>query len=309
MRGYPQPVTGRCAAVDVRGLNKTFRIPRQHVMTLKERALHPFRRTEVDELEALRDVSFQVGEGEFFGIVGRNGSGKSTLLKCLAGIYRADSGSLRVAGRLSPFIELGVGFNPDLTAYDNVRINGVMMGLTPGPRPRALRRDPGLRRAGALQGPQAQELLVGHAGAAGVLGDGRSPQADVYLIDEVLAVGDAAFQRKCFDVFDRLRAEGRTIVLVTHDMAMIERFADRAMALRGRRASTWSATPDDVAERYFRLNFEEHGAAARDRPGGRGRGDVDRGRGRPAGRGRWRTASASRSTRASRCASASRRPS
>src|SRR5687768_16684551 len=122
---------GRHAAVDVRDLSKTFRVPRQHMMTLKERALHPFRRADFDELRVLRGVSFQVREGEFFGIVGRNGSGKSTLLKCLAGIYAADAGEIRVAGRVAPFIELVVGFNPELTAHDNVAINGVMMGLSP----------------------------------------------------------------------------------------------------------------------------------------------------------------------------------
>src|SRR3954464_820527 len=121
----------RQTAIEVEGLEKTFRIPKHQVQTLKERALHPFRRNEYDELNILRGVSFEIPAGEFFGIVGRNGSGKSTLLKCMAGIYGADAGEIRVAGRLSPFIELGVGFNPDLTARDNVVINAVMMGLTP----------------------------------------------------------------------------------------------------------------------------------------------------------------------------------
>src|SRR6202040_3268621 len=97
---------------------------------LKERVLHPLRSTEYDELHAVKDISLDIGQGEFFGIVGRNGSGKSTLLKCIAGIYGVDSGRISISGRLSPFIELGVGFNMDLTARDNVVINGIMLGLS-----------------------------------------------------------------------------------------------------------------------------------------------------------------------------------
>src|SRR5437764_9928243 len=116
--------------IEARGLRKTFRIPEQKVETLKERAVHPFARIEHRQLQALRDVSFDIHRGEFFGIVGRNGSGKSTLLKIMASIYRADSGTVRMAGRVAPFIELGVGVNPDLTARENAVLNGVMMGLT-----------------------------------------------------------------------------------------------------------------------------------------------------------------------------------
>ena len=245
------------AAVDVDGLSKTFRIPRQHVSTLKERALHPFRRTPVDELPALRDVSFQIAEGEFFGVVGRNGSGKSTLLKCLAGIYQADAGRMRIAGRLAPFIELGVGFNPDLTAYDNVRINAVMMGVSPG---RAKQRFEHILGFAELEQFVDLKLKNYSSGMQVRLAFAVMIEsvADVFLIDEVLAVGDAAFQQKCFEQFHRLRDEGRTIILVTHDMALIERFAHRALALeRGRVDAV--GTPDDVAERYLRLNFEEHG--------------------------------------------------
>ena len=103
-------------AVVVDGVSKSFTLPRHHTHTLKERVLHPRRRSNADRFEAVRDVTFSVKEGEFFGLVGRNGSGKSTLLKCLAGIYRIDRGSIRMRGRLSTFIELGVGFNPDLAA-------------------------------------------------------------------------------------------------------------------------------------------------------------------------------------------------
>ncbi len=122
---------GAPLAIEVRDLHKSFRLPVHRVDTLKERALHPFMRTEFSTLEALRGISFDVRKGEMLGIVGRNGSGKTTLLKLLASIYRADRGSIRVAGTLAPFIELGVGFNQNLTARDNVLLNGVMMGLTP----------------------------------------------------------------------------------------------------------------------------------------------------------------------------------
>ena len=121
---------GPAPAVVVDGVSKTFSLPKERVHTLKERALHPLRRTDHETFRALKGVSFDVAEGEFFGIVGRNGSGKSTLLKCMAGIYKTDSGQVLVAGRVSTFIELGVGFNPDLAARDNAILNAIMLGLT-----------------------------------------------------------------------------------------------------------------------------------------------------------------------------------
>ena len=117
-------------AVEVVGVSKTFRLPHEERTTLKEHFLHPFHRVTYETQRALDDVSFGVERGEFFGIIGPNGSGKSTLLKILAGIYRADTGSVRIDGLLSPFIELGVGFNPELNARDNVRINGTLLGLS-----------------------------------------------------------------------------------------------------------------------------------------------------------------------------------
>jgi ABC-2 type transport system ATP-binding protein len=256
----------RHAVIDVRRLSKTFRVPRQHVMTIKERAMHPFRRVQVDELEALRDVSFQILEGEFFGIVGRNGSGKSTLLKCLAGIYAHDTGSIHLAGRLSPFIELGVGFNSDLTAYDNVVINGVMMGLTPA---EARARFDDVMEFAELGDFLDLKLKNYSSGMQVRLAFSVMVQsdADVLLIDEVLAVGDAAFQRKCFDVFYRLRDEGKTIVLVTHDMLMIERFCHRALLLADSQVEE-IGDPATVGRRYLDLNFgRAPGEAPRDEYG------------------------------------------
>src|ERR1700760_249688 len=127
--GRPEKATGP-VVIEVRNVSKTFRIPEHRVDSIKERAVHPLRRIRYRTLDALKDVSFEIHEGEFFGIVGKNGSGKSTLLKILASIYRADAGRVRMAGRVAPFIELGVGFNPELTARENTVLNGVLMGLT-----------------------------------------------------------------------------------------------------------------------------------------------------------------------------------
>lgn len=249
------------AAVTIERLSKTFRIPRQQYSTLKERALHPFRSTEYDELRAVDDVSLEIAEGEFFGIVGRNGSGKSTLLKCLAGIYRTDSGRIAVRGRLSPFIELGVGFNFDLAARDNTIINAMMLGLS---RREAIDRFDAVIAFAELE--EFVDLKVKNYSSGMLVRLAFSiaiqVEADVLLIDEVLAVGDAAFQQKCFDEFARLKREGRTIVFVTHGMPYVERFCDRAMLMeRGRIVQL--GDPYAVARSYHEINF---GRLAHDRP-------------------------------------------
>jgi ABC-type polysaccharide/polyol phosphate transport system ATPase subunit len=251
--------------VVVRGVSKTFRIPRLQVHTLKERALHPFRFHDAEELRAVQDVSFEVGKGEMFGIVGRNGSGKSTLLKCLAGIYGvddADGAELSVRGRLSPFIELGVGFNPDLTAHDNVIINAIMLGLT---RKQARARFDEIIAFAELEEYLDLKLKNYSSGMYVRLAFSVAVQvdADVLLIDEVLAVGDAAFQQKCFDQFYRLRDEGKTIVFVTHDMGAVSRLCDRAMLMeRGR--IVCMGEPDRVARQYNELNFGRRPAPAKE---------------------------------------------
>jgi ABC-2 type transport system ATP-binding protein len=241
------------AAIRVTGLEKTFRIPRERVHTLKERALHPLRRAQFDHLRVLRGVDFEVLQGEFFGIVGRNGSGKSTLLKCLAGIYRADAGTIHVAGRLSPFIELGVGFNPDLPARDNVEINAIMMGLNPK---QARARFDEIIAFGELEGFVDQKLKNYSSGMQVRLAFSVMvhSEPDVMLIDEVLAVGDASFQQKCLDVFYRLRSEGTTIVLVTHAMGLVEQFCHRAMLL-GDGEIRRIGDPGEVGRAYLSENF------------------------------------------------------
>ena len=247
-------------AVAIRDVHKSFRLPHQQYMTLKERALHPFRSRTFDELHAVDDVSLDVEAGEFFGIVGRNGSGKSTLLKCLAGIYQIDSGDVNVHGRVAPFIELGVGFNPELTARDNVVINAVMLGLT---RRQAKERFDDIIAFAELEEFVDLKLKNYSSGMHVRLAFSIAIQADadILLVDEVLAVGDAAFQQKCFDTFTSLKASGRTVIFVTHDMRAVEHFCDRAMLIeRGRVQSI--GDPYAIARAYNELNFGHvlHGA-------------------------------------------------
>jgi len=239
--------------IEVRDLVKTFRIPSHRVDTLKERALHPLRRDAHRELRALRGVSFDVHDGEFFGIVGRNGSGKSTLLKIMSSIYGADAGRIRMAGRLAPFIELGVGFNPELTSRENVVLNGVMMGL--GRREAQRRLDAVLDFAELRDYTDlklknySSGMMVRLAFAVMVEAD-----ADIMLVDEVLAVGDASFAQKCMDVFHEKRRAGRTLVLVTHDMATVQSFCDRALLIHDGELR-YLGDPEETAMRYYRLNF------------------------------------------------------
>jgi ABC-type polysaccharide/polyol phosphate transport system ATPase subunit len=240
-------------SVRAHGVTKGFRLPHQRYSTLKERALHPFTTRTHDELHALDDVSFEVANGEFFGIVGRNGSGKSTLLKCLAGIYGIDSGEIAVAGRVSPFIELGVGFNPELTARDNVLINAIMLGLT---RTEAKQRFDTIIDFAELNEFVDLPLKNYSSGMAVRLGFAVAVEVDaeILLVDEVLAVGDASFQQKCFEEFGSMRSEGRTILFVTHDMSSVERFCDRAMLVE-RGVVNAIGDPEEIAQRYNEVNF------------------------------------------------------
>jgi len=252
-----QPGSGEFPAVSVEHVSKRFRLPHSQYHTLKERVLHPVASRHYDELVALRDVSFDVAPGEFFGIVGRNGSGKSTLLKCLAGIYGADEGAIEVRGRLSPFIELGVGFNAEMNAHDNVLINAIMLGLT---RKQARERFDEVIAFAELEEFVDLKLKNYSSGMAVRLGFAVAVQvdADVLLVDEVLAVGDASFQQKCFDEFDRMKEAGRTILFVTHDMSTVRRFCDRAMLIeRGEVLDI--GDPEDISRKYGEINFGQAG--------------------------------------------------
>jgi ABC-type polysaccharide/polyol phosphate transport system ATPase subunit len=271
----PQPTSSVTPPIVVDAVSKTFRVPEERTHTLKERVLHPLRRSRHQTFPALHDISFEVRRGEFFGIAGRNGSGKSTLLKCLAGIYGVDTGKIWMNGRLSPFIELGVGFNQDLAARDNVVLNGIMMGLSPR---EARRRVDEVIDFAELREFEELKLKNYSSGMHVRLAFSVAIQvdADILLVDEVLAVGDAAFAQKCFDVFNRMRDEGRTIVFVTHDMATLNRFCHRALLLE-RGHMVHLGEPHEVADRYLEINFgrtTEASANADEERGGDGEARV-----------------------------------
>lgn len=242
------------AIVVSRDVWKTFRLPHDRPSTFKQRVLHPRQSRAATKLNALMDVSFEVAEGEFFGIIGRNGSGKSTLLKCMAGIYQPDRGSLDVGSRVSPFIELGVGFTPELTARDNVVVNAALLGIPPA---EANARFPEIIRFAELEQFVDLKLKNYSSGMQVRLGFAAAIQADadIYLVDEVLAVGDARFQEKCFDTFRQMKRERKTVIYVTHDLATVERFCDRAMWLeRGEVAAI--GEPREVIGDYRRRDLE-----------------------------------------------------
>ena len=233
-------------AIEVSGVSKTFRLPHERRTTLKEHLLHPFRRVDYEHQVALEDITFSVAPGEFIAVIGANGSGKSTLLKIVAGIYRQDSGTVRVDGRLSPFIELGVGFNSELTARDNIAINGTLLGLN---RAELDERFESIVSFAGITRFVDQRLKNFSSGMQVRLAFSIAIQVefDILLLDEVLAVGDAEFQEKCFAAFDDLIAAGKTVVLVTHDLGAVVRYADRALLLDDGRLVLVGSADDAIA--------------------------------------------------------------
>jgi ABC-type polysaccharide/polyol phosphate transport system ATPase subunit len=234
------------AAILVRNISKSFSLPHQQRTTFKEHFLHPFERTFYEHQTAVDDVSFDVQPGEFFGVVGPNGSGKSTLLKIMAGIYRQDAGEVRMEGLVSPFIELGVGFSPALTGRDNVRINATLLGVS---AEQLGKRYDEIVAFAELERFMDQKLKNYSSGMQMRLAYAIAIQCDfdILLLDEVLAVGDQSFQEKCFSTFRRFRSEGKTIVLVTHDLGTIEEHAERTLLLRGGKVEALGDTADVIA--------------------------------------------------------------
>jgi len=240
------------SAISVRNVSKQFRLPHEKTTTLKSHVTGFFRRRRGYEAQqALKDISFEIKKGEFFGIVGRNGSGKSTLLKILANIYQPSEGSVIVRGKLVPFIELGVGFNPELTGRENVYLNGALLGFS-NKQIDSMYED--IVSFAELEKFMDQKLKNYSSGMQVRLAFSMAirAQADILLVDEVLAVGDADFQRKCFEYFRTLKRDKKTVVFVSHDMSAVREYCDRAIMIE-RSKLVAEGDSEKIASKYSQL--------------------------------------------------------
>lgn len=242
-------------AIKVENVSKTFYIPTERKESIKSYFLNPFHRAEKKKFEALQDITFEIQKGEFLGIIGRNGSGKSTLLKILAGIYLPDKGKVTVNGKVVPFLELGVGFNPELSGRENIYLNGTILGMSK----RYLEKN----FDKIIDFAEVKEFIdmplknyssgmqVRLAFAISTIADG-----DIYLMDEVLAVGDTNFQSRCLEKFNFYREQGKTTILVTHDVDSVRKFCDRGILLREGRISIINETYK-VVNKYIYQNMSD----------------------------------------------------
>lgn len=242
-------------AIRLESVSKSFRLPHNRQSSLKGSLINLVSNGDrtYETQSVLNDISFTIKKGEFFGIVGRNGSGKSTLLKMLAGIYTPTKGKIIINGSLTPFIELGVGFNPELTGRENVYMNGALLGFNES-EVTAMYDD--IVAFAELERFMDQKLKNYSSGMQVRLAFSIAIRAksDVLLIDEVLAVGDAAFQQKCYAYFEYLRKQEKTVVLVTHDMSAVERFCNRAALINTGKIMALGE-PNTVADAYRAENI------------------------------------------------------
>ena len=237
--------------IEVRSVSKTFQIPSVRRQTVREHLLGLLERRQFQPLRVLDSVSFDVGRGETVGIMGRNGSGKSTLLKIVCGIYRPDAGAVTVRAAITPILELGVGWNPELDAVDNVLLIGSVMGLSL----RTIRESMDEILAFAELEPFARLPLKHYSsGMSARLAYSVAFKAvrDVLVLDEIFAVGDAGFRARCEERYRQLRAQGHTVLIVSHDPRTIATFCDRAILLdRGQVLASGRAR--DVADQYLTM--------------------------------------------------------
>ncbi len=239
-------------AIKVKDLHKSFRLPTEQAFGLKQAIFNRLRGIKgYKEQKVLRGLNFEVKKGEFLGIVGRNGSGKSTLLKILAGIYYPEKGEITVDGTLVPFIELGVGFNPELTGRENVYMNGALLGFS-NEEMDTMYDD--IWEFAELKDFQDQKLKNYSSGMQVRLAFSIAirAQGDILLLDEVLAVGDAAFQQKCSNYFLNLKSHKQTVILVTHSMENVRKYCDRAILIEDGKIIQ-NGNPGKVADAYTKL--------------------------------------------------------
>lgn len=249
--------------LQVNHVSKDFKLPTEHSNEIKQVFINWTKGVKGYKVQhVLRDISFEVNRGDFFGIVGRNGSGKSTLLKLISGIYTPNKGEIKVNGSLVPFIELGVGFNPELTGRENVYLNGAMLGFTEK-QIDAMYDD--IVEFAELSEFMDQKLKNYSSGMQVRLAFSVAikAQGDILVLDEVLAVGDEAFQRKCANFFEKVKQDStKTVILVTHDMSAVRRYCSKAIMIDGGKIVD-QGDPDDVADSYSLENISSDPDARR----------------------------------------------
>jgi lipopolysaccharide transport system ATP-binding protein len=234
--------------IALEGVNKIFRLPHDRKTTLRQRFVSLLQRQTYEELYALRDINLKVDNGEFLGIIGKNGAGKSTLLKLIARVLEPTSGTISINGNIAPFLELGIGFQGDLTVKDNVFLYGALLGMS---RQEIEGKYDWIIDFSGLERFVDAKLKNLSSGMQVRLGFSItvSVESPILLVDEVLAVGDIDFQRKCYDSFESFKKNGRTILFVSHDLNVIEKFCDRAILLEKGEIKA-QGEPDVVIAQY-----------------------------------------------------------
>ncbi|MDX9856117.1 MAG: ABC transporter ATP-binding protein [Parcubacteria group bacterium] len=240
-------------ALEVKDVSKIFKVPHRKIDSMRGAFVNAFKKNYYEEFNALEDVSFKVKKGEFLGIIGHNGAGKSTLLKILASVYKPTSGKIKINGMISPFLELGIGFNPELSGRDNIYLNATVLGLT---KKEIEKKFDEIVAFAELEDFIDQQIKNYSSGMQARLAFSVSIHAnrEILLMDEVLAVGDSAFQEKCLDIFRSYKDKGRTVILVTHSIATVREYCDRALLLdKGKILDIGDV--DEVCDAYIRNNM------------------------------------------------------
>jgi lipopolysaccharide transport system ATP-binding protein len=235
--------------IEFKNISKKFCLPHEKRTTLKEHLFNVHRKVSYEELWALRDINLLINKGEFFSFIGPNGSGKTTLLKLISKVYLPTNGKIIVSGTTAPFLELGVGFQPDLSARDNIYLYGATLGLT---REIINERFDDIVGFAELEKYIDQRIKNFSSGMEARLTFSIAAHtgADILLVDEALAVGDVRFQKRCFDLFEKFKEQGRTIIFVSHDLDVVGKFSDR-IGLIKKGSLEMLGNPQEVISRYL----------------------------------------------------------